>query len=211
MKQYYLFLFLGSLILTSNSNATIACGNIKFDRSIIQPPIYHFKTVMTCELIDENINIKNLKEAYLSDITKKGSQFKVHQQKNYTNSKGTSGYSLDVTQSYNTPNGAMSVRAKIIITDDGSNNFYYEMHSTSIKAEGDAKLEKSMLNTTTLEKLSNKSKATVTKEINVEKPWYAPESIFLDKVESSLKESTKEAALANARKIAGENVDPLRK
>lgn len=211
MKQRFLLLLVCYLMLTSNSQATISCSNPKLSKPVTQNSIYHFKAVVVCELIDENINLKTLNDAYLSDIVKKGSQFKVHKQHDYNNSKGMTGYLLDVTQSYNSSDGAVSVRADIIISNDQTKNFYYELRTKSIAAEGDAKYEKMFINTTKLELLPSKNKLTVTKEIDVEEPWYAPESVFLDTVESKLKESIRKAALVNAQKICGQNVDALRK
>lgn len=211
MKKLSLLLLLCSLIQISNSEAKITCSKPKLNKSTDRKSIYHFKALVSCELVNESINLPTIKDAYLYDIVKKGSQFKVHKQNNYNNSKGMSGYSLDVTQSYNSPNGAVVVRANIVISDDSEKKFHYEFRSKSMTAEGDANYEKSMLNITSFETLPDKTKLIVTKEIDVEKPWYAPESVFFDAVESNLKSSIRASASKNASKICGKHVDVLRK
>lgn len=210
MKQRSLLLFICILILAGNAQATITCGEPKLSKPTARGSIYHFKAVISCQLVDEDIKLNTLKDAYLSDITNKGSQFKVHKQQNYAQ-KGLTGYLLDVTQSYVSPHGAMAVRANVIIADDNSKQFYYDLRSKSISAQDDAKLDKFILNTTTLDFQPKQSVLTLTKEIDVEEPWYAPDSIFFGRIESELKDSIRKAAVTNAQKVCGKNVDALRK
>lgn len=197
-------------MLAATAQATITCSDPKLSKPVAHDATYHFKATVTCDLVGETINLKALKDAFLADIVKKGSQFKVHEQKDY-NQNGLTGYTLDATQSYDSPNGAMAVRANVIIADDQAKNFYYELRSKSIDAEGDAKYDKTILNITTLQVEANKGVLKLTKEIDVEEPWYAPDSMFFDKVESQLTESIRKAALVNAKKICGQDVDALRK
>lgn len=197
-------------MFATTAQATITCSKPKLSKPVANDSIYHFKATVTCDLVGETINLTALKDAYLSDIVKKGSQFKVHKQNNYEQN-GLTGYELDATQSYYSPNGAMAVHANIIIADDQTKNFYYELRSKSIDAEGDARYDKTILNITTLEVEPNKGTLKLIKEIDVEEPWYAPEAMFFDKVEPQLAESIRNAALVNAKKVCGQDVDALKK
>jgi hypothetical protein len=211
MKLLTFLLITCSLILSTNVQAEISCSEPKLSKPSDHDSLYHFKAVVICKLVNETINLKAVKDAYLEEIVSKGSQFKVHHQKNYNDQKGMTGYSLDVTQSYTSPNGDMQVHASIIIADDLTKHFKYELRSKSIDAEGDAKFDKTIVNKATLELQPNGGELKLIKEIDVEKPWYAPEGIFYDKVEPELEESTRKAALLNAQKICGQKVEALRK
>lgn len=198
-------------LVVANAHATISCSKPKLSKVVERNSVYHFKSVVTCKLENEKVDLKTLKDIYKAEILSKGSQFTVHKQENYDNKKGMTGYSLDVTQSYDTSNGYIKVRAKVLLEDDNANNFYMELRSKSIDGQGDSQYEKSILNTVSLKMQQDNGDLIVTKEIDVEQPWYAPESVFRDKVETELYSSIKKAAQMQARKITGEKVDALRK
>ncbi len=212
MQTRYRFILVISLALVAaNASATITCGKPKLSKIVGHDPIYHFKAVVTCKLVGEKINIQTLKDSYRDEIMSHKSQFVVHDQHNYDNKNGLLGYWLDATQSYNSDHGAMAVRAEILLLDDNTKNFYMELRSKSIKAEDDAKYDKTILNEVSLQHFTDHDDLTVTKEIDVEEPWYAPEGMFFDTVETELSESIRKAALLHTRKISGEQVEALRK
>jgi hypothetical protein len=200
-----------TLMHSSNAMATITCSEPKLSKPVAHNSIYNFKAVVTCELVGEKIDLKTLNSAYLNDITKKGSQFKVYNQHDYDDHQGMTGYAVEASQAYVTPNGAMNVRADIVIANNGTDKFHYSYKSKRITAEDDAKFDKTILNTTDLQIQPDKSQLTVIKVIDVEEPWYAPDSVFFGKVEPELKDSTRKAAMLHARKISGQDVDPLKK
>jgi len=86
-----------------------------------------------------------------------------------------------------------------------------ELRSKSIVGEDDAKYDKTILNNINLQILPDHSELTVIKEIDVEEPWYAPDSMFFETVEPELSESTRKASLLHAHKIRGDKVEALRK
>lgn len=117
--------------MASNCYAAITCSNPKLSKIIDHDPIYHFKAEVKCNLVGEAINLKALKDAYRDDITKHGSQFKVHSQHDYDD-KGHDWLFFDVTQAYDSINGALKVRADILLLDDNSKTFFMELRSKSI-------------------------------------------------------------------------------
>ncbi len=199
------------LIFSANSYATIKCNEPKLSKPVEHNSIFHFKTVVECSITGEKINVTALKDAYLAEITDKHSQFKVHKQQDYDNNKGMKGYLLDLTQSYNTPHGPLSVRADFYLLDDNSKNFFLELKSRYVHGEDDAEYDKSIFNQINLTVDGNNATLTSIKEVDVEEPWYAPNSMFFNTVETELMDASRKAALLNARKIIGEKVEALRK
>lgn len=211
MKKSSRFLFVLSLILASNSYATITCSKPKLSNPVGHDTIYHFKAVVTCDIVGEKIDVPAIKDAYLADITKPKSQFKVTKQGDYDNKKGMTGYSLDVTQSYDSEQGYRVVRANILLMDNKTSDFEMELHSRSVVGQGDAQYNKAIINSVTLHYKPEKSIVTVVKEIDVEEPWYAPHATFVDKVQEELSASIVKAAPIQAKKIIGEDVDAMHK
>lgn len=207
-----LILFLSLAQLVQNAYADITCSDPKLSNPKDKGSIYHFKAVITCNLVDETIDISSLKNYYRDEMLSPKSQFKINTQSDYNDQKGMTGYMINATQSYNTKHGHMSVRADFIFADDKKNTFYMDMHSKSVSGQGDNSYNKTIINQITLKVLSDKkAELTVTKEVDVEEPWYAPTGVFFDTVNEELVESLKKSALANAKKISGEKVDGLRK
>jgi hypothetical protein len=198
-------------MMASNSYADITCSKPKLSKPVGRNDVYHFKAVVTCDIVGESVDVAAIKDAYLEDITKPNSQFKVRKQGDYDNKKGMSGYSLDVTQSYDSNKGYRVVKANILLLDDKNANFYMEMRSRSVDGQGDAQYNKAILNTVTLHHTADKNTVTVVKEIDVKEPWYAPHDTFVDTVQTELSDSIREAAPIQAKKIIGEKVDAMRK
>jgi hypothetical protein len=211
MKISSKLLLVLSLVLASNSYATITCSKPKLSKPVGRNAMYHFKAVVTCDIVGETINIPAIKDAYLADITKPNSQFKVRKQGDYDNKKGMTGYALDVTQSYDSSKGYRVVKADILLLDDKNSNFYMELRSRSVAGQGDAQYNKSILNTVTLHHTTDKDTVTVVKEIDVEEPWYAPHDTFVNAVQTELTASIRETAPIQAKKIIGEKVDAMHK
>ena len=206
-----LFLVIFMAITATNIYATITCSKPKLSKVENNDPIYHFKAIVTCKLTGETINLKVLKDAYRDEILNTKSQFKVHDQHKYDNKNGMTGYWFDTTQSYDSDHGALKVRAEVLLLDDNASNFYMELRSKSIVGEDDAKYNKSILNEVSLQHFVDHDELTLTKEIEVEEPWYAPEGMFFETVETELADSIHKAASLHARKIIGQKIDALRK
>lgn len=211
MKSYVYAICLLFLTTACSVQATTTCTEPKLSKITSNNSIFHFHAEVTCKLVDVKVNLSALKDAYKAEITNPKSQFKVKNQKDYNDGKGMTGYEIDATQSYKTPHGPLSVTADILITDDKSSKFDFELKSKSIHGEGDASNNKSISNSVTLQIFPDHDELVVTKDIYVEEPWYAPDSMFIDTVEKELLASIKKAADDNARKISGENVEALRK
>lgn len=211
MKISSRVLFAISLALASNSYATVTCSKPKLSSPVGRDTIYHFKAVVTCDIVGETINVPAIKDAYLADITKPKSQFKVNKQGDYDNKKGMTGYKLDVTQTYDSDEGNRVVRADILLLDNKTSDFDMELRSRSVVGQGDAQYNKGIINSVTLHYTPEKSTVTVVKEIDVEEPWYAPHQTFVDRVQKELSASIVKAAPIQAKKIIGENVDAMRK
>jgi hypothetical protein len=211
MKLGYRLVLILSLAFATNSYATITCGKPKLSKVGDHDPIYHFKATVKCDLTGETINLKTLKDSYLAEITNRKSQFKVRKQENYDDKKGMTGYLLDVTQSYNSENGAVVVHADVILADNKSTNFFMELRSKSVHGEDDAKYNTYILNDVSLVVGPQHSELTLSKEIDVEDPWYAPQGMFFDKVETELLDSIHKAAQQHAQKMRGDKVEALRK
>ncbi len=211
MKTCSRLLLVLSLVLASNSYAEISCSKPKLSKPVGHGTMFHFKAVVTCDIVGEEINIPAIKDAYLADITKPKSQFVVHKQGDYDNKKGMTGYSLDVTQSYDSDKGSRVVRAQVLLLDDKTSNFTMELRSKSVKGQSDAQYNKAILNTVTLHHTADKNTVTVVKEIDVEEPWYAPHDTFVNTVQSELSASIREAAPIQAKKIIGDKVDAMHK
>lgn len=200
-----------SLITATNAHAAFTCHKPKLGEIVTKDSIYHFTATEKCEIKDVKINFAALKDVYLAEINDKKSQFKVFQQEQYNDKKGMQGYELDVMQSYKSQNGPMKVRANVLILDDQGKNFYFELRSKNIQAEGDAQYDKFILNTVELEVMDNHAQLLITKKIYIDAPWYAPRDMVVNKVVPQLLESTNKSAELNARKISGETVEALRK
>lgn len=191
--------------------ASISCSSPKLSAPVKHDSVYHFKAVVTCKLVGETIDVKAIKDAYRAEILDKKSQFKVHGQKDYDDKKGMKGYALDATQSYDTDHGRLAVRGDMLLLDDNTANFFYQLRSKSIIGQDDAKFNKSIFNEVTLKHLANYDELVVVKEIDVEEPWYAPDSTFFNTVASELTEAISQSAMQQAKKIRGDKVDALRK
>ncbi len=200
-----------NLGLAPNIHATITCRQPKLSHPTDENSIYHFKAVVICNLVGETININMLKDSYRDEMLNSKSQFVVHKQSDYADKNGMIGYDINATQSYNTDNGPVVVRANFIFLDDKAKNFSMDMHSNSVYGKGDASYEKTIINKLILHILPDHSELTVIKEIDVEKPWYAPEVVFFDTVQEGLVKSIRKAALLNAQKISGQEIEGLRK
>lgn len=211
MKLCSRLILILSLTIASNAYATITCNKPKLSRPTGNDTIYHFKAVVTCKLVGEKIDVATLTSAYRDEITNPKSQFKVHKQSDYDNKNGMTGYVIDATQSYTTENGPIVVRGNFTISSDKATNFDFVMRSTKIVGEGNNKYDKTIYNDTKLKVMPEYAELTVTKEVDIEEPWYAPHSTFVNTVEESLVKSIKKSAMDNAKKISGEKVDALRK
>lgn len=212
MKICSKILLVTSLGLALNAHATITCEKVKLSRPVnTHGSVYHFKASATCKLVGEKVDVPAIKDAYKAEIYEKKSQFKVHKESAYDDKKGLTGYKIDNTQSYDTPHGGLDVRSDILLLDDNISKFFLELRSKSIEGRDDSTYNKSILNQVTLIHTKDSDQVTVVKEIDVEQPWYAPQSTFFNTVEPELVESTKKSALLQARKIAGEKVEALRK
>jgi len=211
MKICSRLLLVLSLILAPNLYATITCGEPKLSKPALQNDLYHFKAVVTCNMVNEKIDISALKDIYRDEMLNVKDQFKVRKQIDFDNKKGMTGYSIDATQSYTTNHGPIVVRADFIFLDDKSKTFTMDMISRSVAGEGDASYDKSIVNKLILKILPDHAELTVIKEIGVEEPWYAPEGVFFDTVEKDLTTAIRKSAPLNARKICGEKVEALRK
>jgi hypothetical protein len=210
LKRIYLLL-LTLVCLASNAHAIVTCQKAKLYKPTSRGSVYNFKATQKCDITGVTIDLAKVKDMYLDEIKDKKSQFKVHKEQSYDNKKGMQGYSLDVTQSYDTNHGPLRVRADVLLLDDNSKKFFMELRSTNIQGDGDSTGNKFILNQLDLEVSPERSELLVTKEIKVTPPWYAPEGMFIDTVETELLESLNKAAKDNARKISGEKVDALRK
>jgi hypothetical protein len=206
--RFFVLLFLA---ISPKLFASISCSEPKLSKVTNRDSIYHFKAVATCNLVNEKINLTTLKDAYKSDILATNSEFKVHAQHDYDDQKGMHGYWLDVTQSYETDHGPLAVRAEILLLDDNAKKFFVELKSKSIKGEGDAAYNHSILNDTTLQIFPDHAELTIVKEIDVQEPWYAPHGMFMNTVEEELLAATSKSAKVNAQKICGQKVDALKK
>jgi len=211
MKISSRFLLVIFIAFAANSYAEITCSKPKLSNPLGHDTMYHFKAVVTCDIVGEKINVSAIKDAYLADITNPKSQFVVKKQGAYDNKKGMTGYTLDVTQSYDSDQGHLVVRADVLLMDNKTSNFEMELRSRSVVGQGDSQYNKSILNTVTLNYTPQKSTVTVVKEIDVEEPWYAPHQTFVDAVQKDLYESIFKAAPIQAKKIIGEKVDAMHK
>lgn len=212
MKTYSRLLLVIALTIAAPSIfASISCSKPKLSKPVKNNSVYHFKAVVTCKLDGESINFSTIKDAYRAEILDKGSQFVVHSQQDYDNKKGMTGYSFDVTQTYSTDHGRLAVRENIALMDDKAANFYLELRSKSIVGKDEATYNKSIINEVKAQHFPTYDEVIVTKEIDVEQPWYAPQEMFFNKVETELVASIAKSAMLQAKKVRGDKVDALRK
>lgn len=212
MKISGLLVIICFSVITSNVYATVTCEKPRLSKPTEKNhSIYHFKAVVKCNLVDEKIDLIAIKDAYRNEIMQNGSQFVVHSQHDYDNKKGMTGYWLDTTQSYQSEHGPLKVRAEFLLLDNTTTNFELELRSKSVSGKNESSLTKFILNEVALQVLPDRAELVVTKEIDVEEPWYAPHGTFISKVEKELVDSIRKAATLQVKKICGEKVDALRK
>lgn len=212
MKLSRLCILLWILSSSTNIFATITCSDPKLGKVTGNDSLYSFETVVNCKLVDEKINLKALKDAYRDEISNPKSEFKVHSQQNYTDKQtNMQGYKMDVTQSYDTPHGSLAVRADVYLLDDNANKFNMELRSKSISGEGEATNNKSINNKIILTVFPDHADLTSIKTIKVHEPWYVPDFMFFDTVKKELIDASRKGAMQHAKKIAGQQIEAMRK
>lgn len=211
MKNLSCILAIGLITYAGCSQATITCSKPTLSNPVAHDAIYHFESTVKCKIAGETIDIPAVKEAYRSEITDPRSTFKVIAQRDIIENKGMEGYWLDVTQTYDIPEGALQARHNVYLLDDNAAKFVYESESKSIHGEDDAAYNRSIVNKVYLKVLPDHSELVSFKSIDVEEPWFAPDAIFFDRVIPRFKDASIKAAMLHARKICGQDVQALQK
>ncbi len=205
----YLRLAASLLIFVPNLLLAFSCFNPELERTDVKGNLHSFKGVVKC-LITEDIDIAALKDDYRDEIMT-SSQFTIIQPARPVEVDGLKGYFMEATQKYDSGHGMVSVTSEIFLLDNALDKFLLEIKSKKISANGDAKYTKFSHDYVIVSLGEEKSILTNIKEIKVEKPWIAPESIFLQKVQENISTEMKYTAPRHAQKTFGVAIEALRK
>jgi hypothetical protein len=180
MKHTFLQMcFLFIICFSSNIYSVLICSEKKVDFLKSEGKEYSFEATTKCYFQSQDLPASILK-SYLKEI-KSDPQITVLELQPESNY----GYNLKIIQKVDYGHGKMTIDADLNISHT-STEFSFIFDSNKIKAKGNAAYTVDIIETALLKKEDNSYQVTLKKQAKIEKPWFAPEFVFIDEVKEGL-------------------------
>lgn len=175
-----------------NVSSQLGCLKPKEEQVKINGKVYTFTTKVVCSLKDVGDNIERAKNAVLTHLSKAPNI--VHSKKENVAFRNMKGFALDVTEKAKNSHGRIDIRfnsylvatPKVLLLDASSK---------TIDASGDNEHTKKVSYNVELSLIeAGHYSVFVTKIVDVKRPWYAPESLFVSKAQQGITEDTLQMA-----------------
>lgn len=178
------FFLLASTVVTSHSALAARCTQAEFSPVTSSGSLYHFRAGSWCTL-NSPVQVSDIKNRWYQAI-QTDRNYQVHSS-NRASQNGLTGMSLSLTEETYTDHGNLTVDQTMFLGDDRYNSFLMQSLSTDVDGSGDTKYTKVINHKAQLTQAQSSSpKVYIEKEIKVKKPWFAPESMFINTVKENL-------------------------
>lgn len=176
---------LTSLFMAPYLSYGVECADASFEKPEKVDGLYVFVVSTECTLENTTVDTQKIKDVFFDKISNY-EKIEVKSSDSSASRDGFYGYKLEIKETRNTSHGDLKIYSDSYIMDDKDKNFIYNVVSSKIKGDGNAantKYESQDLTGTQSESTYN---VLYTKTLKIEKPWYAPEGMFVDAVKKDV-------------------------
>ena len=159
------------------------CSEQKIDLLKSQGSKYTFIAKTKCSFKNHDLNYKKILGSYLEGL-RSDDKIKIIDLEKKEYDIGTH-YILKVEQRIDPGHGKMLINADISLSSN-NNEFAFSFDSSKIKAKGNSAFTKDIIEKSSLSKKDKKYQFILSKQTIIEKPWYAPEFVFIKEVKDGL-------------------------